>query len=181
MKTEEFKSIVEDHCALYPGMQLEDLYKLAHQSAMGSEHEISDESIARRWLSSELGKLPETSDEPLMDIISPDRTIARIHLVPFNNRGGEPEKLLQAFIRTGNEYTGSRENLRTFCLNIREMALQGALPIPVDSFQSFFDWVKAQCYPAIHHSKFYSQACQPHYRIVASNFLAFEEESISSG
>lgn len=171
MKTIDFKSIVLEHCARYPGMQLEDLYKLAHQAAMGSEHAVSDVSIARQWLSDELDNLPETSAEPLVDIISPDGKIARIHLVPFINHGGEPEKLLRSFIRTANEFKGSRENLRTYYQIIQALAQRGEISVPQDVSLSFLDQMEAKNYPAMHHSKFYSLSYQPRYRVVALKFF----------
>ena len=47
-------------------------------------------------------------------------------------------------------------------------------------YQTFFDQMEAQSFPAVHHSEFYTQAYQPHYRVVAIKFLDPVEESESA-
>ena len=38
------------HLQRYPRMQLEDIYKLLHQAALGPEHAVQDAAIARARL-----------------------------------------------------------------------------------------------------------------------------------
>ena len=137
MEPIDFKPIVEDHYFRYPRMQVEDLYKLAHQAAMGSEHAVIDIQSARQWLSNELENLPLTSAEPLIDLISPDRNIARVHLKPFIESGGDPENLLQAFLRTANQFHGSTDLLRAYWMDIKVLAQLGEIPFPPDSLKAF--------------------------------------------
>ena len=40
MESLNFQPIALDHCSRYPGLQVEDLYKLVHQAALGSEHAV---------------------------------------------------------------------------------------------------------------------------------------------
>ena len=119
-----FKPVILNHYLRYPEMQVEDLYKLAHQAAMGSEHAVVDEESARKWLAREIAQLPVSSTESQVDIITPDKSIARIHLIPYIESGGKPEDLLQAFIQTGHDYVGSAGLLRTYCKNIQEFGDQ---------------------------------------------------------
>ena len=74
--------ILQDHLARYPKMQARDVYKLLHQAAMGSEHAVTDIASARAWLERELAEIGPGPAEPLVDPISPDGQIARIHLRP---------------------------------------------------------------------------------------------------
>jgi hypothetical protein len=171
MEPIDFKPIVVDHYFRYPRMQVEDLYKLAHQAAMGSEHAVIDIQSARQWLSNELEKLPLTSAEPLIDLISPDRNIARVHLKPFFESGGDPENLLQAFLRTANEFHGSMDLLRVYWKDIKVLAQLGEIPVPPDSLEAFIGRMEAAKYPAVHHSAQYQQAYHPNYRVVAYKFL----------
>jgi hypothetical protein len=171
MQPIDFKPIVIDHYIRYPEMQVEDLYKLAHQAAMGSEHAVSDFQSARQWLFNELKTLPLTSVEPSIDVITPDRSIARVHLKPYIKSGGDPENLLQAFIQTANEFHGSTDLLRSYWMDIKVLAQQGEIPFPDDSLKSFIDRMIAAKFPAVHHSAQYEQAYHPHYRVVAPRFL----------
>ena len=119
-----FKPVILNHYLRYPEMQVEDLYKLAHQATMGSEHAAVDEESARKWLAREIAQLPVSSTESQVDIITPDNSIARIHLKPYIESGGKPEELLQAFIQTGHDFAGSTGLLRTFWKDIQELAQQ---------------------------------------------------------
>lgn len=50
MESLNFQPIALEHCSRYPGLQVEDLYKLVHQAALGSEHAVKDIEVARQWL-----------------------------------------------------------------------------------------------------------------------------------
>ena len=71
-----------DHNRRYPHCGVEDLYKLLHQAAMGSEHAAPEESIARSWLEQELSQLGPGPAEPIVDPIRPDGEVVRVHLRP---------------------------------------------------------------------------------------------------
>ncbi len=83
MNCEKYQRIILDHYSRYPLLQVEDLYKLVHQGALGSEHAIQNITAARNWLAREIDDLPESSVEPIADEISPENHIVRIHLKPF--------------------------------------------------------------------------------------------------
>jgi hypothetical protein len=51
------ETILQDHITRYPRMQIQDLYKLLHQAALGSEHAVLDPESAWLWLARELGKM----------------------------------------------------------------------------------------------------------------------------
>lgn len=172
MKPSDFQSIVIAHCSRYPELQVEDLYKLTHQAALGSEHAVDDINTARQWLVRELDQLPESSVEPLFEEISPDKSIVRVHLKPYFEAGGDLEDLLQAFVTTASEYQGSLELLSKYWSSIEGLAQRGELKFHLDILRSFIDRMEASHFPAVHHSPQYEQAYHPHYRVIASQFLA---------
>ena len=47
-KVIELGSLLRNHFNRYPLMQVQDVYKLLHQAAMGSEHAVVDETNARQ-------------------------------------------------------------------------------------------------------------------------------------
>jgi hypothetical protein len=175
MKSSDFKSIILDHYSRYPELQIEDLYKLAHQAAMGSEHAVKDIEYARQWLFRELNHLPGASPESLVDPISPDHNIVRIHLQPYIASGGQPEKLLQAFVSTANGFRGSFDVLKHYWTSIEALAQGDQLPFPPERLREMIRQMAASGYPAIHHSTKYVEAYHPSYRVVAQRFFILED------
>lgn len=171
MNTTRFDNIVLSHYSRYPLLQIEDLYKLAHQAALGSEHAIRDVAAARKWLMHELDEMTTGPLEPLIDEISADGHIVRVHLHPFISSGGDPETILQAFIRTANEYHGSVELLGEYWGTIELLAEKGDLPFQTAELEAFIEHIESLGFPAVHHSKQYQSAYQPSYRVALRRLL----------
>jgi hypothetical protein len=166
-KTQEqmIGTILHSHLSRYPAMQIQDVYKLLHQAAMGSEHAISHLESARNWLKRELAEMGEGPPEPLLDPISPNGKIVRVHLRPFVAAGHDPDVLLDAFIRTANEHHGDVRLLEQFW----QVAI--ATPkFPSMEMEEFIRSMKADYYPAVHHSTEFEKLYRPAYRVVALAF-----------
>jgi len=155
-------------------MQLQDLYKLLHQAALGSEHAVHDEQAARDWLERELVEMGDGPDDPLIDPLSPDGRILRIHLRPYLRAGKDPESLLQAFIQTANSWSGSWEKLKKYGAAAARLAQAGTGSIQREEMEAFFTKMEEQDFPAVHHSEVYQRLYRPAYRVVARPF--FEEK-----
>jgi len=167
---EPLRRILLAHLARYPLMQPVDLYKLLHQAAMGSEHAAPDEAAARAWLQRELRSLGEGPGDPLIDPISPGGEIVRVHLRPHLAAGYEPERLLEAFLRTGREYRGSTERLAEWGRLAVQMAEAGRLPFGRE-MRALLEERTAQGFGSAHHSRQYGESYRPAYRVVAAAFL----------
>ena len=141
------ETILQDHRARYPDMQVQDVYKLLHQAALGSEHAVSDPDSARDWLTRELAEMGAGVMEPLIDPISPGGEIVRVHLRPFVAAGHESKVLLDVFIRSANKYRGE---VRLLDLYWREAL--GILPFSMGEMTEFYDSLRSRNYPAVHHS-----------------------------
>jgi hypothetical protein len=167
-----FAAIVLAHLVRYPAMQLEDVYKLAHQACLGSEHAVRDRAQAERSLERELVQLGDGPREPTIDPIAPDGRIVRVHLRPFLAAGGDATGLLDAFVRTANEFRGSHERLRSSWATVEALAADGSLPAVsrVDT-ETFGRRMEDAGYPAVHHSAAYGATYRPAYRVVARAFL----------
>lgn len=132
---------------------------------MGSEHAVSDPESAQNWLVRELTEMGEGVLEPLIDPISADGEIVRIHLRPYVAAGHVPDLLLDAFIRTANEYRGD--------VHLLERFWQAAVNLEYFSaakMEEFIRSMKTQNYPAVHHSPEYERLYHPAYRVVARAF-----------
>jgi hypothetical protein len=159
------ETVLHSHISRYPALQIQDLYKLLHQAAMGSEHAVRDPEAARNWLTRELAEMGEGISEPLIDTISADREIVRIHLRPYISTGHAPDLLLEAFIRTANECRGDAHLLEQFW--------QAAINLEYFStvkMEEFIRSMKTQNYPAVHHSPEYEKLYRPAYRVAALAF-----------
>lgn len=167
-----FTALLAEHTRRYPALQLQDVYKLLHQGCLGSEHAVSDPAAARRWLQSELAGLGEGPPDPLLDPISGDGRILRLHLRPFLVAGGQPEDLLAAFLRTANEYHGSPKCLRDAWQVVERLARRGAVPFTLAAAAAFGREMAAQGFPAVHHSPLYVAAYRPAYRVIAGEHLS---------
>lgn len=166
-----FQLIIQSQLSRYPISQIEDLYKLTHQAALGSEHAVKDVASAYGWLLSELEEMVNIPSDPLFEEISPDGQIIRVHLKPFIDNGGEPEILLQAFVNTANEYQGSIAIFKQYWMSIEQLAEYGGLNFQPDELQEFNLKLGSLGYPAVHHSMQYKKAYHPHYRVIASEYL----------
>jgi hypothetical protein len=156
------EKVLQSHLSRYPSLQMQDLYKLLHQAALGSEHAVSDRGSVERWLNRELVEMGAGIPEPLIDPISHDGEIVRIHLRPYVAAGHDVMTLLNAFIRTANDHHGD--------VRFLEQYWQGAVTMsifPVSEMNEFFRGLKEKAFPAVHHSTEYERLYQPAYRVVS--------------
>jgi hypothetical protein len=160
-----------DHAARYLKWEIPDIYKLIHQAAMGSEHAAADECAARAWLLRELREMGPGTDEPLIDPISPDHSIVRVHLRPFARMGLDAEMLLAAFLRTAREFRGSAPRLERGLEDAAQLAGEGLIAADPAEIELLAARMKASGYRAVHHSAAYVDAYRPAYRVAAREFL----------
>jgi len=162
-----FEAILRAHFARYPSMQIQDTYKLIHQAAMGSEHAISDPEAARRWMEHELAGMGVGPDELMIDPISNDKQIVRVHLRPFMAQGGNVVALLHAFIRTAGEFRGNIQTLKNYWIIAADIGYYS-----LAEMDDFMRAIQEQDYPAVHHSSQYETLYRPAYRVIWRKFLS---------
>ena len=139
---------------------------ILHQAALGSEHAIPDRAAAQERLEHELAELEGEWNEPLIDPISVDRQIVRVHLRPFAAQDRKVETLLQAFIRTARAYRGDLQTLVDYWSIATSLGYH-----PAAEMDTFMSLMQAQGYPAVHHSLKYRQLYHPAYRVVKAEFF----------
>jgi hypothetical protein len=167
-----FRSILAEQVGRYPRLELQDLYKLIYQAAMGSEHAISDTDMVHTSLERELATLADGPAEPVIEDISPDSRLVRINLRPYFAAKGDRSALITAFVRTANEYKGSDCQLRRYWSYAERMAADGELPFRYAALERFFAQMQEQGLPAVHHSATYASAYHPAYRVIIYELLA---------
>jgi len=168
------RSILIDHARRYPLWEVDDLYKLIHQAAMGAEHASTDLAEVGEWLMHEIAHLEPGPSESLIDPISPDGQVVRVHLRPFAALQLEQDSLLRAFIRTAAEISPSTDRLDEFAKVATQLAIEGYIPFAADQVRRYLAEQRASGFPAVHHSRIYERSYKPAYRVVARLFLPEE-------
>lgn len=166
-----FKQVVSFHVEKYPAMEIEDLYKLAFQAAMGSEHAVESREAASRWLERELSSLTEVPGQPLSEPLSPDGSLVRVNLRALVERGDDTSDLLDAFVRTASDFPGSQERFENYWIAVGSMAEAGKVPFNIGQIQEMWRKMKFQGFPPVHHSTTYRDLYHPAYRVVLLDLL----------
>ncbi len=165
------QEILADHFTRTPSMQPQDIYKLLFQAALGSEHAVADQQSARIWLAREISGMGDGPSAPLLEPLSPDGQLLRVHLRPYINSGKDPETLLHAFIQTANEWHGSTQTLKMDAAEAVTFLRSWTGSLPPEDFRTFFTSMEDQGFPSVHHSAEYIRLYRPAYRVVARKFL----------
>lgn len=166
--------VVQWHASQYPGMEVEDVYKLLHQSVAGPAHAIEDPDMARQWLDREWDSLGEPfENEEMFEPLSSDGRLVRVNLRPWRSAGRAPEAVLNAFIRTAETLPPDSARIQTELDAILACSdrIAGGVRLSASEVQSFFSDRERDGYPAIHHSDGYSHRYSPAYRVVFKSYL----------
>ena len=164
-------NLTSQHIARYPNLELIDLYKLLHQSALGASHASAADDILEKEFNLEWDNLTGVHVEPAIDPISPDGKIARIHLRSYLSQDYAKDDLLMAFIRTANTHNGSQEKLKKFCNCLRDLSKAKQLPFNPQDTEAFLNDVENKDYPTLRHSNIFKKEYEPSYRIVHLDYL----------
>jgi hypothetical protein len=138
---------------------------------MGAEHAVSDEAGARKWLLDEFSHLGPGPEEPLIDTISPDGAMVRVHLRPFVQTKRNIEQLLTAFLQTACKFHGSTQQLESCGRNAALIAIEGVFPFSAGEVTAYMEQMRKKRFPTVHHSLAFKTEYHPAYRLVARDFL----------
>ena len=162
----------------YPNLEIQDLYKLAYQAAMGNRHVLSDTAAARTYLTEEFSSLEPSSKEPLLEYLVSDSSVVRVNLRAWKAQHLNPEKLFQAMITTASLVPPSVRLLHRYRDDIAMLARKGKIPFKKPDIDKYFRDMERQHFPPVHHSDIYTKTFHPSYRIICRNSLStmFQKE-----
>jgi hypothetical protein len=154
-----------------PEVRIEDAYKWLFHATRGGEHAIRDESAARAWLAREWAALgPPEPGEALVVPLRPDGALVRLNLRPFKARGGNPDALLTAFVRSARSFQSSAENFEAAWRELGRRLSDGPSgPLDGAAWSRLDAEARAKGYPAWHHSTGYEAARHPAYRVLTGD------------
>ena len=164
-------ALIEQHLERYDKLAISDIYKLLHQAALGSSHATDSKENILASLEKEVSTLKDGAEEPLVDPISPDGKLARIHLRPYTASNYSLSALSDAFHKTANEHQGSLHKLEKFCACFVELSVTGYAQLSHRDVAAFIEKIKIDSYPTVRHSETFRLASQPAYRIIHLDFL----------
>jgi hypothetical protein len=157
-----------------PEWRIADAAKWLFHATRGGEHAVQSEFAARKWLEQEWATLgPPQPHEPLWTPLMPDGRIGRLNLRPYKAAGGSSAALLAAFLASAESFAGSPARFRAAW-----RAFGRALKTEPAGFLTYPEWqrldrdLRAQNYPAIHHSPEYEAARHPAYRVLTATAAA---------
>lgn len=159
------------HAQRYPLWQPQDIYKLLHQAAMGSEHAVPGREQVREHLEQELLNLPDGPSEQLIELIHPEGAIVRLNLRALMRQNLSPVVVLEAFLQTAEEFPGSLQYLEEYMTRALELVRDERFGTDMNELEAFFSRMKEEHYPAVHHSEVYVREYSPAYRVVANRLL----------
>ena len=171
LSSSSLSDVLVAHAVRYPLWGLDDLYKLVHQASMGSEHALTEEAKARSFLLHELAAMGPGLDEPLLDPISGDGAIVRVHLRPFASLGLDSGALVRAYVQTAHDYRGSRNDLARGLADAAHLVAGRRLSFGEAEVHLLLSRMEAAGFPVVHHSAAFRSHYRPAYRVVARAFL----------
>jgi hypothetical protein len=165
-----FRATINTQLQRHPAMQIQDLYKLVYQAALGNEHLMTDSAMVHNYLIRELESVQADSNEPLLEAISFDGAAVRLNLRPFKARQGDHRALFQAMMQTARNFQKSPGRLARYLSRLEQMADSGDIPFEATAVQSVFREMREKGYPAVHHSAAYKERYAPAYRVILKKY-----------
>ena len=154
------ETLLAQHCARYPLLEVQDLLKLLHQSARGCGHLVTDEAEGLRRIAAERPGSPEV---PAVEPIGGG--YCRLHLSALRDGRLSPETFFRLFACSAAEPCPPGP-LEEWLDVLRGMARAGRLPFGADEAEAAAARWQSAGYPACHHSGRFRAAYRPAYRVV---------------
>ncbi len=150
---------------------IQDAYKLIYQGNFGVAHILKNMDRAQQFLKEEIASIEESNDEPLIEPISVSNDLVRINLRPFKKFGYSVDKLFEIMIRSVEETKADKQRFLNQWCEFKESVIHGKLKFDRKELETFNQKVKAENYPAVHHSSGYRKTNNPAYRVVKENIF----------
>jgi len=144
---------------------------LIYQGVFGVAHILKKPDFAKQYLAKEMNSIEGTNSEPLIENISVSGDIVRINLRTFKKSGGSVEKLFEIMTLSAEETKGDMEKFLSQWGEFKQAVILGKLKFNIQDLEKFDKKVKAENYPAIHHSPGYRKANRPAYRVVKKSIF----------
>jgi len=151
-------------------LEIADAYKWIYQATEGGEHAAPSRAEAAAWLEQEWATLgAPLPGEALVEPLG-DSGIVRLNLRPFRARGGDPARLIDAFLASAAEVRPDPERFSREWHALGDALRRGPVGRLTRAAWEALDAETApQSYPAVHHSATYDRLRRPAYRVLTAD------------
>lgn len=167
----KFQQLILQHLQTYPQMQIQDVYKLCYQAAMGNAHHAVDASSVRNYLHTEFGQIEPDPDQPLFEKISPPNDVVRLNLRSFKAGEGDLDHLYQVMIQSSAMFEPSLVQLMVYWQWFEKMTMENSIPFSPTAIKEFTAEIQSRQFPAVHHSAVYRESYRPAYRVILKDLI----------
>ena len=162
----DIQTFLRAHCARYPKLELQDVFKALYQSAIGCEHLIDDPSAAAENIRAEAVHSRDCAEEPVEPL---GGSYCRVHLGVLQD-GLSAETLARLFVLSARHEECGREKLEGMLAILQAMADAGALPFSAQETAERIEAWRKEGFPPLHHSDAFRSAYAPAYRVLRRDF-----------
>jgi hypothetical protein len=168
----ELFNLVISHMNRYPAMEVQDVYTLIYQGAMGAGHLSADAGGFEERLIKEFEEAKADEKQALWETIRPDGELVRVHIAALKARGGKPQALSTLCLWTASIFEGDEVDLKDGWDTFQHLCSDNRLrKFQEKEISEFTQWAQKNKYPSMRHSTAFRDAYRPHYRLVRREFL----------
>ncbi len=165
-KSDKTRQRLAEHYKNYPKLQIQDVFKFLHQSALGCEHIVSSLEKATEYIKEEYGRGVAENN---IFVEKLDGDYSRVYLSCMDY-GVSAEALGEMLFLSAKKEIDGQSKLKKK-LNIAEkMITENLLPFNIDEFREAVQKWEKEGFPAIHHSEIFREAYKPAYRVVSDKY-----------
>jgi len=150
---------------------IQDAYKLIYQGTFGVAHILENPGYALWYLKTEINSINKSDSEPLMEDISLTNDLVRINLRVFKKCRSSADVLFEVMKRSAEKTNGDSQNFLYQWEKFKQAVSRGQIKFDLQQLERFDLKMKAENYPAVHHSLGYREANKPAYRVVRKDIF----------
>ena len=162
----DIRDFLRAHCARYPELALQDVFKALYQRAFGCEHLIADPSAAADYIRAEAARSGDRISA-LVALLGGD--YCRVHLGILQD-GLSAETFARLFALSARHEECGREKLEAMLTALQTMADAGELPFSAQETAEAVERWRKDGFPPLHHSEIFRQNYAPAYRVLRRDF-----------
>lgn len=159
-----FCTLLLEHYARYPKLEMEDVFKFMHQGAMGPGHLISSAKDAEEGILRETENATDSAPYPIENL----GAFSRVPLLSL-----KPETLGKLLFLSANGEAAGKESLLENIGTVRALIKEKKLPFSLEAFDKKAEKWEADGFCPVHHSETFRTLYAPFYRVICSRFVPF--------
>jgi hypothetical protein len=177
-KFDNLARLINYHIGIHEGFELQDVYKLIHQSVFGPEHlggGVSDHSIAE-----EMERLTVEAEEPLLEPISLDANACRINLRAIKRLRIPPGQVARPVQESAETFSRDRAELSRLWREVGNSLSALSCRFSNEDFEEMTRLLRKGNYPPMRHSSSYRAHNRPAYRVLLKSQLEIVMPDLSA-